>query len=170
MLKTHKHNKIHVTKNILPLQNVIWKTLLWANYYFGNVFATTECRKESLQINKLKKHLSSLHSDIIENSYININSLNQCGLRLNELGIDKPAINFINKTKDWRLRASTIFQTYILIFALVALLTRLKLKEMQILIKSFQSNKNLYLKMLFLTKSICMSSTRNCSTSKILKS
>ena len=52
----------------------------------------------------MNEHLSALQLDIIDNSNINVFSLNHGGLHLNETGTGKLAVNFIIKIKSLKRR------------------------------------------------------------------
>ena len=84
---------------MLSLKIFIEKTLPQSKVCISNLVKRTDNGIATLTVNKVNEHLYALKLDMVDNSNINVTSLNGGGLYLNKTGTGKLAVNFIKKIK-----------------------------------------------------------------------
>ena len=87
---------------MFSLKSFIGKTLSLSTVSISNIVQRTGNRKATLTEHKVNEHVSALQFDIVDNSNINVTSLNHGGLHLNKTGTGKLTVNFIKKTKSFK--------------------------------------------------------------------
>ena len=85
------HNLKKFIKHTLPESNVV----------ISDLITRTDNGKASLTVIKTNEHLHALQMDVINNGNITSNELNKGGLKLNQKGLGKLAINFIRRNKKF---------------------------------------------------------------------
>ena len=88
-----------VLYKLLNLKKFIKHTLPESNVVISDLITRTDNGKASLTVIKTNEHLHALQMDVINNGNIPSNELNKGGLKLNQRGLGKLAINFIRRNK-----------------------------------------------------------------------
>ena len=90
-----------VLYKLLNLKKFIKHTLPESNVAISDLITRTDNGKASLTVIKTNEHLHALQMDVINNGNITSNELNKGGLKLNQKGLGKLAINFIRRNKKF---------------------------------------------------------------------
>ena len=64
-----------ILDNILSLKSLIEKTLPQSKLCISNIIKRTDKGKATLTVNQVNEHLSTLQSDIVDNSNINVTGI-----------------------------------------------------------------------------------------------
>ena len=135
---------------MLSLKSFIEKTLPHSKVRISqNVVKRTDDEKVTLTVNKVNEWLSAPQLDIVHNSNINITGLNRGGLHLNETGTGKLAVNFIKNVVLRRLQLTGSSSNKYFDFCPNSNFHSLGKQINKNLDKTFQSNKNVHLHVIF---------------------